>query len=125
MALLTKSTSPLLTVGGCVAVSLLILTPGCGSSNGAEDGGGNGGAAETGGTKGGAGMGGTTGQGGSGMATGGHTGAPLAGGTSHPGAAFGPAGFRRAAVPAAVLGTVRATATGRQDEEAQRDAPTD
>ena len=68
MASLVTSKSALLAVGGCAALSLVLLVPGCGSPSSADDGG-SGGGTETGGTNGG--TGGVTGSGGSASGTGG------------------------------------------------------
>jgi len=56
-------------VGGCVALSLALLTAGCGNSTGGQ-GGSGGGPSETGGTNGGGGSGGSAGRGGAGAGTG-------------------------------------------------------
>jgi endoglucanase len=73
MAALAKAKSALLIVGGGAALTLVLLTPGCGGANSADDG--SGGPTETGGmtggTNGGPGTGGTTGSGGSATSTGG------------------------------------------------------
>jgi endoglucanase len=71
MALLRRSTNLVVAVGGCAALSVVLLTPGCGKSNAADDAGGSGGAVETGGTNGGTGTGGVTGNGGAGTGSGG------------------------------------------------------
>ena len=91
MAALAKAKSALLIVGGGAALTLVLLTPGCGGANSADDGGGSGGPTETGGmtggTNGGPGTGGTTGSGGSATGTGG-----VGAGTGGVGAGGGGAG---------------------------------
>jgi endoglucanase len=85
---LSKSKSALLAVGSCTALSLVLLTPGCGSSNSADDGGGSGGRTETAGTSG-SGIGGSSGRGGSGTGTGGSGAGSGGAGTGGGGAATG------------------------------------
>jgi endoglucanase len=97
MTPLVNSKRAFWSVGGCAALSLVLLAPGCGSPS--SDGGGSGGATQSGGTNGGTGTGGVTGSGGSGTGTGGaatgtggvHTGTGGAG-TGGTGAGTGGAG---------------------------------
>ena len=110
-----KSIHQLVALGGCAALSLVLLTPGCGSSNGADDAGGSGGV-ETGGTSGsrggvsggsGTGTGGSMGSGGSGTGTGGaFTGSGGAGGA---GSGLGGAGTGAGGAAGGKGGTVGAS----------------
>jgi endoglucanase len=90
MTPLATSKSAFLAVGGCAALSLLLLAPGCASPN--SDGGGSGGGTETGGTNGGTGTGGVNGSGGSGTGTGGAATGTGGGHTGTGGAGTGGAG---------------------------------
>ena len=67
---LITSTRLVLAAGGYVALSLVLLTPGCGTSS-SNQGGGSGGPSQTGGANGGSGSGGFTGTGGAGAGMGG------------------------------------------------------